>query len=443
MTSRTLPDRFEAFCRTGLLLLTILVPLAAFGPSEGSATEPGSEWPRWRGPRTDGAAVGSRALDTREGGSPGLAVAWRKALGSGYSSVSIADGRAVTMFGDGRSDFAVAFDAKTGRELWRYRIAEMYRGHDGSHDGPMSTPALAEGRVFGLGPRGHLFALDAATGEELWRTHLKHDHGGVEPLYGFATSPLLVDGVLVVELGREEGTALAGFDPATGERRWTAGSDAVSYQSPALFRVGGRDQVLAVGDERLFGLDPRGGEVLWEHPHGGESTIGALTLNPVPAGQGRVFLGHKEDQTLMLRVRPGGDGTWSVDELWTSRYLRNTYSVPVYYEGYLYGYTSRFFTCVDAATGEPAWRSREPGDGFVIRIDDHLVIVTKTGGLHLAEATPEEYREMTSLDLFEHLAWTPASFAGGRIYARSFGEIVAVDLGVQRRDPFSAQKRVE
>lgn len=415
------PSILLAFLGLGAVLL--VAELAAAGE--------GFEWPHWRGPATNGIAADTGVFDAPGGRAPGLAVAWKKPLGSGYSSVSVADGRAVTLFTDGGSDFAVALTAATGRELWRYRIADMYRGHDGSHNGPISTPLLSGGRVFGLGPRGHLFALDAATGDELWKTDLPRDHGGVEPLYGFATSPLLADGVLVLELGREEGTAIAGFDPATGERRWTAGSDGVSYQSPAVITVGGTRQVLAVGNERLYGLDPGTGVVLWEVEHGGiQATIAAFSLNPVPAGEGRVFLRHKPDETRMVQVRPMDDGTYTVEELWTSRYLRNSYAVPVYHRGHLYGYTSRFLTCVDAATGEPVWRSREPGDGFVIGVDDHLVIVTKEGGLHLAETTPEGYREVASLELFDAPAWTPASFAGGRVFARSLGEIASVDLAV-------------
>ena len=440
------------------LLPSLLLALLGFtgwlpDPAFAGSVDP-STWPQWRGPGADGLAVDHRVLDGPEGRAPGFAVAWKKTLGSGYSSVSIAEGRAVTLFTDGASDFAAALDADTGRELWRYRIAEMYRGHDGSHDGPISTPLLSEGRVVGLGPRGHLFALDAATGEELWKTHLKEDHGAAEPLYGFTTSPLLVDGVLVVELGRSgnegnggndgnggneegegsdggvEGTTVAGFDPATGERLWIAGSDGVQYQSPAVLTVDGTRQVLAVGNERLYGLGAGTGEVLWEIEHGGVgATIAALSLNPVPAGEGRVFLRHKPDETRMVQVRRTGDGGYAVEDLWTSRYLRNSYAVPIYHDGYLYGYTSRFLTCLDAATGEPAWRSRQPGDGFVIGVDGHLVIVTKDGGVHLAEATPEEYREVASLELFEDLAWTPASFAGGRVYARSLGEIAALELG--------------
>ena len=75
--------------------------------------------------------------------------------------LAVGEGRVVAMFADGDADLLAAFDPESGDELWRYRIADTYRGHDGSHDGPISTPLMAGDRVYGLGPRGHLFAVDA------------------------------------------------------------------------------------------------------------------------------------------------------------------------------------------------------------------------------------------------------------------------------------------
>lgn len=65
-------------------------------------------------------------------------------------------------------------------------------GQDGSFDGRIATPALAEGRMFGLGPRGQLFALEAATGREVWRVDLVAREGAVQPFYGFSASPLVM-----------------------------------------------------------------------------------------------------------------------------------------------------------------------------------------------------------------------------------------------------------
>jgi glucose dehydrogenase len=51
-------------------------------------------------------------------------------------------------------------------------VGPAYRGHGGSDDGPISTPALEGNDLFALGPHGHLIAVDATTGTERWRHDL-------------------------------------------------------------------------------------------------------------------------------------------------------------------------------------------------------------------------------------------------------------------------------
>lgn len=376
------------------------------------------------GTDVDETGTGARVFDGFE--KLGLEVAWRTQIGSGYSGVAVAGGKAVTMYSDGESDLMAAFDAGDGRRLWTHAFAETYRGHGGSHTGPISTPLIADGRVFGLSRQGKLFALDVETGQEAWSTDLVKDYELREPFYGFATSPILESGVLIVELGGE-GKAVGGFDPATGEQRWLAGTDGVRYQSPVLVKLHGRRQVVAAGNVTVLGLDPRKGEVLWQYAHQGSGDLGAASLVPVPAGDGRLFLAHKDDLSMMVELRRQDGGIGGV-KVWEDRAIRNSYNVPVYHDGYLYGYSSRFLTCVDAATGESRWRSRQPGDGFLILVDRHLVIVTRNGSVHVAEATPEGYRELAGLPVLADLSWTPPSFAGGRIYVRSLGEIARIDL---------------
>ena len=108
-----------------------------------------ADWPHLRGPHLDG-----RLTEVPWLGRDGLQLepVWDMPLGSGYSGIALSAGRAVTMFSDGESDHVMALDASTGVELWRYTLGKTYKGHDGSHDGPLSTPVIDEGVVYGLGP---------------------------------------------------------------------------------------------------------------------------------------------------------------------------------------------------------------------------------------------------------------------------------------------------
>lgn len=400
-----------------ILAAVVLVPLQVHGGE--------IEWPGFRGPNTDNTLAGVGLLEGLE--TPALEVAWKTAVGTGYSGVSVAHGRAVTLASDGEKDWAVAFDPATGRQLWRTEIAVTYKGHDGSHDGPISTPLLTAERIYLLGPRGDLVALAAANGEKVWAKKLE-ELGSEAPYYGFSTSPILAEGVLVVGLGKAEGGAVAGFDPATGDLLWSVGDDTVAYQSPTVLTLAGREQVVAVGNAQVFGLDPSDGTVLWQHEHGGKNAMGAQSAHAVPVGEGRIFLAHDGEESKVVEVSRNGEGVFEVADVWTSRSIRGTYTVPVFHGGYLYGYSARFLTCVDAATGESVWKSRQPPDGFITLVDGHLLIATKRGTVHLAEASPAGYREIASSEVFDDSTWTPLSYAGGRLYGRSHGEVAALAL---------------
>ncbi len=397
-----------------------------------------ADWPVFRGPNADNAYRGETMLG--EESDIGLRVSWRVPIGSGYSGVSVAAGRAVTLFSDGTDDVAAAFDAATGEELWRVEIGPTYRGHDGSHDGPISSPLIAEGRVFALGPWGHFHAIDLTRGEKAWSTHLGENHGTMAPLFGYGSSPVFMDGVVVIQAGSHggpfakgppgSGPSILGLDPASGEVVWQAGKDTVNYQSAMPATVNDRRLILASTDAHLFGLAPKTGEILWQTAHGGKfyPGPGLTSMNPVAVGDHRFLLTDAPESSSLVELATGADGQMSLRPVWSSRSIRGSYALPVFHEGHLYAYASRFLTCVDVATGDTVWRSRQPGDGFLLLLDGHLVVITKKGDLHIADASPDGYRELASLPLLEDGSWTPPSYAGGRIYVRGLGAIAAVEL---------------
>jgi outer membrane protein assembly factor BamB len=396
-------------------LILALAPLAA-------ADEPSSDWPRYRGPMQDGSSPGNGLLDRDP---VGLAVAWKRALGSGYSSISVAGGHGVTMFTDGEDDYLTAFDPSTGEERWRYRIGEMYEGHTGSDDGPISTPTVADGVVYGLGPRGQLFAVRLDDGSEIWSRTLDGETDSQAPFYGFATSPLVAGEVVVVQTGGPEGHSVTAFDRETGEPRWAVEDDPASYQSPAVLEIGGEPQVVAINDKYLIGVDPESGEVRWKHEHGTQAQE-AFT-QPQALGVGRLLI-NSLAEVVALEIERSEDGGFDVAELWRSDAFKGSYAVPVFHGGHLYGFSGRFLTAVDAATGEVAWKSRPPGGRGLILVDGQLVVLSNDGEVVVAEASPEGYRERTRLPVFERGGITPASFAGGRIFARNLEEMAAIRI---------------
>ena len=379
-----------------------------------------NDWPNWRGRNHDGVAPTKNVFNFSKG--YGLKAAWKKKLGSGYSSISVAQGRAFTMFSDSTFDYLTALDAKSGAELWKHKIDSTYIGHDGSHNGPISTPLIDGDKVYALGPKGQLFALEVKSGKKLWETYLVKDHHALAPFWGFTTSPIVDGEILVLETGGTKANAISGFDKHSGKLLWTAGSDTVNYQSPIFASISGQPQLLFAGNKFIYGVDHRSGKKFWEFNHKSQNQ----SYTPVVTEPNRIML-MANNESILVEVSKEGSN-FQTRELWRSREIKQTLAPTVYHNGYLYGYSGLFLTCVNAATGERAWRSRPPGDGFVILVDDHLVVMTKTGELHVAAASPAGYEEKASIKLFDGLTWTPASFAEGRVYARSLQEIASVEI---------------
>ncbi|MDH3784434.1 MAG: hypothetical protein OEV00_03795, partial [Acidobacteriota bacterium] len=106
-----------------VLIVVGLAPVAA-------ASE---DWSQFRGPAAEGRGTGL----TVEPVELGMQLEWRQKLGSGYSSVVVADSRVITQYADGTSELTAAFNSRTGESLWSYTIEPQYAGHDGSHDGSL------------------------------------------------------------------------------------------------------------------------------------------------------------------------------------------------------------------------------------------------------------------------------------------------------------------
>ena len=400
------------------LLISALSSLMVAGMAA-AEPDPGvhRDWPVWSGPDRNLTSLGNGIFDRD---SFGLEKVWSRPLGSAYAGISIVGDQVVTGFSDGESDFMVSLDATSGKERWRYRIEDAYKGHDGSDDGPIATPMIADGMVYGLGAWGRLFALALADGKEVWAHQVVEKFGARKPEYGFTTTPTVVGDLLIVETGGDEGRSISAFDRRSGKVRWTTGDDMVGYQSPLVVEVGGKSQILAVTNKHMIGLEPATGKVLWQHQHSEGEHDGFA--QPVPVGDDGVLLTYWPEAAL---YRLGEAG---VEEVWRSRSLRGTYAIPVPYEGHLYGFSGRFLTCVDAATGETVWKSRPPGGGNLVLVDGHLVIQAPSGELVVAEATPAGYEEKARVQALDRGYYTRPSFAGGRVYLRNLTDIAAIGV---------------
>lgn len=398
--------------KIALLLLFSTLPVA------------GDNWPHWGGPNTDFKLSDPGAIPDEPFA---LRIAWRRAIGTGYSAVSVAGGLAVTLYSDGTNDYVIALDASNGTEKWRYTIGPAYLGHWGSQNGPLSTPLLTENAVIGLSPRGRLFSLDLSAGVQRWSIDLVENLDARTPFWGFTSSPRLLNGRVVLQTGGRNEAAISAFQPDTGERIWSAVADSVDYQTHGVFKIGLEEHLVFHGIEQLVGLNPATGEELWSYNHGGGNSASSTSSHPVEISEGNYFVKNSGRGGVLVQVSER-DGRYVASEIWRTSNIRGTYMYPIHHDGLLFGYSGRILNALDASTGERVWRSREPGDGLPLIIDDHLVTITKDGKLAIAPVSKEGYRESASLQVFEDIVWSPASYAAGKFYVRSMSEIACVEI---------------
>ena len=377
------------------------------------------DWPQWLGPDRNGAApalaqlVGALAVDFEP--------VWRRELGSGYSSLVISGDSVVTMATLEDGDYVISLDRASGRELWRYRLGETFAARTGSDEGPASTPTIADGAVFALEPSGRLVALELADGTLRWHKDLEADFGAEAHTFGYSTSPVWAGGLLIVAAGGGlSDSMIVALDPANGKVKWATGAETVRHQTPGVAVLGGIEQIVAPHNSGVLGLALADGKRLWsieldESSEGGQ----------VFALDDELILVSRLPGSSLLRIGSGQDPT-SAELLWTSSSLGNSYAVPVRHGEYLYGFKRRFLSCVELATGETVWKSRQPGGQALTLAGDTLWIVSPEGDLVVAAATPDGYRELGRVNTFAaRRVYTPPSVADDLVFVRNLKEAAA------------------
>jgi outer membrane protein assembly factor BamB len=425
--SLTAEDRLRADIAAGKL------GEASTPPSFKVVLQPG-DWPGFRGANRDGRVTGVRiAADWNE--HPPRRV-WRHRVGPGWSSFAVVGGRLYTQEQRDAEELVVCYDAENGEQLWAHADTERFM-ETLAGPGPRATPTFADGKIYAQGATGLLNCLDAASGKVVWSRDLKVDAGAKVPMWGFAGSPLVVRGLVIVA-GGPDGKGILAYDAASGEPAWSAATGQDSYSSPHLARLRDIEQVLMMTQQGLAAYEPEHGRILWEHdwPSGMPRMIQPTVLDDAD-----VLIGTSNGMgTRRIHVQHDGDG-WRVEEVQTTRALKPYYNDQVVYRGHLYGFDGNFFTCVSLEDGKGKWRARNYGNGQVLLLADQglLLVLSEHGQAALVEATPDGMRERCR---FQALQWKPPEYEGktwnhpvvahGKLFVRNGEEAACYELTEER-----------
>jgi len=383
-------------------------------------------WPGFRGADRRGVVPGTRLATDWEASPP--EELWRRPVGPGWGSFALVDGRLYTQEQRGEEELVSAYDAETGEPIWYHRDeARFWEALAGA--GPRATPTWHEGRLYTLGATGMLNALDAATGARLWSRNLVDDTGAAIPDWGFASSPLLTEGLVIVHAGGPDDKSVVAYDAATGEPRWYAPAGQLSYSSVERVRLAEVDQLLVLTGEGASSLAPADGEVLWTHswvaPGGG-----ARIVQPALTDDGGLLIGTGFGMGTRRIDVAKDNGGWQIEERWTTRAMKPYYNDFVLHRGHAYGFDGRIMVCLDLETGERAWKGGRYGNGQALLLPDQdlLLVLSDRGEVALVEAKPEGFRELAKMPAIEGKTWNHPVLADGVLYVRNGEEMAAFRL---------------
>ncbi len=433
-----------------------------------SLSEAGN-WPQFRGPRGD--AVVDEAFPQEWG--PQTNVKWRvDNPGEGWSApvvwgdklfLTVAvplepaeggqppaeqEGQGRGGRGRGGSNLTTAvyrwevqcLDANSGTILWR-RVAREGNPPLERHTSntyASETPITDGERVYAYFGMTGLYCFDMQ-GEPLWQKDLGNYE--MRAGWGTASSPLLHDGKLFLQIDNQEQSFLVALDAATGEEVWRVDRDEPSqYSTPVVWTHSQRTEIVTSG-RKARSYDPNMGDLLWEL----DLTGGRSSATPLAIGD-RLYIGTElrnrggddDGGGVLFAVKAGAEGDISLTDeqtsnehvLWMLDKAGIEMASPVLCAGHLYLLERRsgVLHCINAETGEMVYEKRVPGARAFWASPwvhgDHVYCPDDTGTTHIVLGGPDF--KVLGQNSIEERVWSTAAFANGAIYLRTVDSLYCI-----------------
>ncbi len=376
-----------------------------------------SYWTDFRGPRRDG-VYSETSIDTNW--PPKLI--WKEPVGGGYASFTFGEGRAYTIEQRRDKEVIAAYDPATGRETWTFSYPASFDEVLGG-PGPRATPVYHDGLVYSLGANGDFYALSAKNGKPKWSKNILADNDTTNVRWAMAGSPLIVDDMVIVTPGGTNGKSIVAYNRLTGAPVWRSLNDRAAYTSPILATFGGRREIVYISAERVAGVAPEDGKLIWEYPF--PAQMGMNCSQPVVIDDTHVLLSSADGPgAALLEISEGG-----AKEIWKNNRLKNKFNSSVLRDGYVYGLDQQILECLDPKTGEVKWKGGRYGFGQVLLAGDFLIVLTESGELALVRATPEGPQELARFEAIEGKTWNIPAIDHGLLLVRNASEMACFRIG--------------
>ena len=369
------------------------------------------DWRQFRGNNVDGLATGNTASYPKKFNGE-ESIAWKMPLpGQGVSSPVIVGGNVYVSCSSGVKEdrlHVICFDEGDGSKKWERQF--WATGRTMCHEKTAvaaPTPASDGERLFVLFSSNDLIALDL-DGNLLWMRGLTVDYPNASNSLGLATSPILVDGVLVVHVENDSESFAAGIDPVTGTNLWKIPrAKKANWCSPVAL---GKTVILQ-GSAGLDGVDAKTGKILWSFDKGA-STIPSCVVS----ADGTVY----SPSNGLTAMKPNAMN--ELNELWEVGSLRPGTASPIVIGDKVYVINgAAVLNAAEADTGEKLWKTRLEGpfSGSPVAAGNFLYVFAEKEGLgQVVDLSGDEGKVTGTVALGEMILCTPA-LANGAVFVRS------------------------
>ncbi|HKQ75999.1 MAG TPA: PQQ-binding-like beta-propeller repeat protein [Blastocatellia bacterium] len=383
-------------------------------------------WPQWRGPLLNGLSNEKNLpahWDKTEN------IAWRLSLpGPSAATPVIWEDRIFLTVTAGKEIHLWCVEKKQGRLRWNKplgRSAVELRTHP-KHNPSTPSPATDGTSVYALNAYGSLTGFDLA-GNEIWKRDLWQDYGRFILRFGFASSPLLYEDSLYIQVLREstpsEPSYLLRIDKKTGKTIWkkdfsTGFKPAEAYTTPTILKHGKGAELIVNGSDQVTGHDLNTGQELWR-------VAGLSANNPPfrivssPVVADEIIYAPGADRPL-IALRAGGRGNIT-NYLWSSRNGPDVPS-PVTDGKFFYIVDDKGIArCLDAKSGKEIWGPQrlKPGaySSSPVLADNKIYVVNEEGLTTVFKAGPNF--EMLAENSLDDLCVSSPAISGGQIFIRT------------------------
>lgn len=384
-----------------------------------------TDWPWWRGPSRNGIAdsapVPTKLSDTDN-------VLWKTPMpGRGHSSPIVVGNRVFLTTADERQKVqsVVAFDRGTGKQAWKVDVS---RGGFPAKNHPKNTeasPTIASDGERLFATFFHHKSVEAIAlgldGKEQWKQKVS-DFDPKMYEYGYAPSPLVYRNSVIVSAEYDGQSFITALNRTTGKPLWRAKRDPmITFSSPVVAHVAGRDQMLISGAEKVSSYDPATGKPLWSTPGTTFATCGTMVWDG-----DIVFASGGYPKAETIAVKADGSGT----VLWKNNQKCYEQSMLAF-EGYVYALTDNgILFCWRGMDGKEMWRQRLTGpvSASPVLAGGNIYWANELGTLYVFKPNPERYEPVVENQIGNDAFPSPA-ICGGQIFLR-----VAQREGNQRQE---------